>query len=233
MKTLNFVPAGADYSRVVFGATDGGDLFTLDSILSMCYVEAQLMAGKQFHSICQFISHDRCCHSWSLGNYIALLHNRTSCFGVTVSMQHSVSITNSMGEPRPLICQQSLLILQFVGFKDNDLINDNIIHITEMVCGQLILIHSYCPLSFWSSLIICMFLKALKCMPCMNFGLHMLDQKYFVLFDEMLTLNMVTMQLEFYMWVKCQGWWSFLFPDFKHFLFCPGQIYVRTILYVN
>ena len=37
----------------------------------------------------------------------------------------------------------------------------------------------------------------------MNFGLHMLDQKYFVLFDEMLTLHVVTMQLEVYVWVKC------------------------------
>jgi hypothetical protein len=125
----------------VFGAIDGGDLFTLDSILSMCYIEARLMAGKQFHSICQFISHDRCCHSWSLGNYIALLHNRTSCFGVTVSMKHSVRTTNTIGEPWTMIFQQSLLILQFVGFKDSGSINDNIIHITEMICGQLILIH--------------------------------------------------------------------------------------------
>jgi len=75
---------GPDYSRVVFGATDGGDLFTLDSILSMCHIEAQLMASEQFHSICESISRGRCCHSWSLGNYIALLHNRTSCFSITV-----------------------------------------------------------------------------------------------------------------------------------------------------
>lgn len=159
------------------------------------------MAGKQFHSICQFISHDRCCHSWSLGNYIALLHNRTSCFGVTVSMKHSVRTTNTIGEPWTMIFQQSLLILQFVGFKDSGLITDNIIHITEMVCGQLILIHWYCPLSFWLSVTICMFLIAVKCMHCMNFCLHMLDQIYFVLFDETLTLNMVTMQLEVYVWV--------------------------------
>lgn len=191
------------------------------------------MAGKQFHSICQFISHDRCCHSWSLGNYIALLHNRTSCFGVTVSMQHSVRTTNSMGEPWPMIYQKSLLILQFVGFKDSDLITDNIIHITEMVCGQFILMHWYCPLSFWPSLIICMFLIALKCMPCMKICLHMLDQIYFVLFDEILALNVVTMQLEVYVWVKCQGWWSFLFPYFMYFLFCPSQIHVRTILNIN
>ena len=191
------------------------------------------MAGKQFHSICQSISHDRCCHSWSLGNYIALLHNRTSCFGVTVSMQHSVRTTNTMGEPRPMVYRRSLLILQFVGFKDADLITDNIIHITEMVCGQLILIHWYCPLSFWSSLIICTFLTALKCMPCMNFGLHMLDQKYFTLFDETLTLNMVTMQLQVYVWVKGQGLWSFLFPDFMYFLFGPSQIHVRTVLNIN
>jgi hypothetical protein len=39
------------------------------------------------------------------------------------------------------VYQKSLLILQFVGFKDSDLITDNIIHITEMVCGQLILMH--------------------------------------------------------------------------------------------
>ncbi|KAJ4434347.1 hypothetical protein ANN_22906, partial [Periplaneta americana] len=60
-----------DYSRVVLQATDGRDLFTLESILSMCHIEAQLMTNEQFHSICESISHGRCCHSWSLGNYIA------------------------------------------------------------------------------------------------------------------------------------------------------------------
>jgi hypothetical protein len=115
MESINIVvPAGADYSRLVFSATDGGDLFTLDSILSMCHIEAQLMAGEQFHSICETISNDRCCHSWSLGNYIALLHNRTSCFGVTVSVQRSVRTTDSVAEPWSVICWKSLLILQLV-----------------------------------------------------------------------------------------------------------------------
>ncbi|XP_069672503.1 protein dispatched [Periplaneta americana] len=82
-----------DYSRVVLQATDGRDLFTLESILSMCHIEAQLMTNEQFHSICESISHGRCCHSWSLGNYIALLHNRTSCFAVT---SEDVSATKSL-----------------------------------------------------------------------------------------------------------------------------------------
>jgi hypothetical protein len=73
-----------------------------------------------------------------------------------------------------------------------------------MVCGQLMLIHWYCPPSFWSSLVICTFLTTLKFMPCMNFGLHVLDQKYFVLFDETLTLLILTLQLEVCVWVKCQ-----------------------------
>ncbi|XP_023705263.1 protein dispatched isoform X3 [Cryptotermes secundus] len=73
----------AGYSRVVFSATGGGDLFTLDSILSMCHIEAQMIASEEYHTICESTSHEKCCHSWSLGNYIAFLHNRPSCFAVT------------------------------------------------------------------------------------------------------------------------------------------------------
>lgn len=48
-----------------------------------------------------------------------------------------------------------------------------------------------------------------------------------------LTLQVVTTQLEVCVWVKCQGWWSFLFPVFMHFLFGPSQVHVRTILNLN
>ena len=67
----------------------------------------------------------------------------------------------------------------------------------------------------------------------MDFSLHKLDQEYFVLFDKTLTLQVVTVQLEVCVWVRCQGWWSCLFPIFVHFLFGPSQVHVRTILNLN
>jgi hypothetical protein len=87
----------------VFSATGGEDLFTLDSVLSMCHIEAEMIASEEYHSICESISFGKCCHGWSLGNYIALLHNRSSCFEVTVSVGRSTIISD-------IICKTVIII---------------------------------------------------------------------------------------------------------------------------
>ncbi|XP_066996222.2 protein dispatched [Anabrus simplex] len=72
-----------DYSRVVFKSIGNADIFTLDSILAVCHLDRMLSTGHDFENLCQTITRGKCCRSWSLGNYIALLHNRTSCFDIT------------------------------------------------------------------------------------------------------------------------------------------------------
>lgn len=74
---------GNGYGRVVMGSTDGTDLFTRSSLLSMCILEAGLVTKTEFSSICEYVSFHRCCRSWSLPNYVAMLNNRTSCLNIT------------------------------------------------------------------------------------------------------------------------------------------------------
>ncbi len=74
-----------EYSRVVYQSVDGRDLFTADHIRSMCLMENKLIRPHQtFLENCVPKMHShQCCRSWSLGNYVVLLTNRTSCMDVT------------------------------------------------------------------------------------------------------------------------------------------------------
>nr|CAD7587776.1 unnamed protein product [Timema genevievae] len=81
------------YSRVVFGSSDGSDLFSLDAIHAICQIEHNMMKLPGAVNICETISPGECCQPWSLGNYIALLHNRTSCFHVT---EEDVNMTKTL-----------------------------------------------------------------------------------------------------------------------------------------
>lgn len=71
------------YSRVVIASTDGANLFTHKSMLEICRIERQLIQNTHFSSLCDTIKKHRCCAPWSVVNYIALLHNRTSCLNIT------------------------------------------------------------------------------------------------------------------------------------------------------
>lgn len=73
------------YSRVVFQSHEGSSLFDAHHIKSMCSVEfRKIRLHSTFVSSCVPTAASRtCCRSWSLGNYIALLSNRTSCFKIT------------------------------------------------------------------------------------------------------------------------------------------------------
>lgn len=71
------------YSRVVVASTDGANLFTHKSMLEICRIERQLIQNPHFSNLCDTIKKHHCCTPWSVVNYIALLHNRTSCLGIT------------------------------------------------------------------------------------------------------------------------------------------------------
>ncbi|KAM8946825.1 protein dispatched homolog 1 isoform 2-T2 [Pelodytes ibericus] len=68
------------YSRVVFTSVDGESLWNLPAIKSMCNIDnTRIRSHPQFADLCQRATADSCCPSWTLGNYIAILNNRSSC----------------------------------------------------------------------------------------------------------------------------------------------------------
>ncbi|XP_074118755.1 protein dispatched homolog 1 isoform X1 [Sminthopsis crassicaudata] len=68
------------YSRVVFTSTEGETLWNLPAIKSMCSVDnMRIRSHSQFGDLCQRATAASCCPSWTLGNYIAILNNRSSC----------------------------------------------------------------------------------------------------------------------------------------------------------
>ncbi|NXY82095.1 DISP1 protein, partial [Alcedo cyanopectus] len=68
------------YSRVVFTAAAGENLWNLNAIKSMCNVDNwRIRSHSQFGDLCQRATAASCCPSWTLGNYIAILNNRSSC----------------------------------------------------------------------------------------------------------------------------------------------------------
>ncbi|XP_068088970.1 protein dispatched homolog 1 isoform X2 [Hyperolius riggenbachi] len=68
------------YSRVVFSSVSGESLWNIQSIQSMCNIDrSRIRSHPQFADLCQRTTADSCCPSWTLGNYIAILYNRSSC----------------------------------------------------------------------------------------------------------------------------------------------------------
>uniref|UniRef100_A0A8C6QKN8 Protein dispatched homolog 1 n=1 Tax=Nannospalax galili TaxID=1026970 RepID=A0A8C6QKN8_NANGA len=68
------------YSRVVFASAGGETLWNLPAIKSMCDVDnSRIRSHPQFADLCQRTTAASCCPSWTLGNYIAILNNRSSC----------------------------------------------------------------------------------------------------------------------------------------------------------
>uniref|UniRef100_A0A4W3KDJ9 Protein dispatched homolog 1 n=2 Tax=Callorhinchus milii TaxID=7868 RepID=A0A4W3KDJ9_CALMI len=80
-----FCDAPSDrYSRVVFASADGENLWRMQSIKSMCNLDnARIRSHFQFGDLCQRTTAVSCCPSWTLGNYIAILNNRSSCQTIT------------------------------------------------------------------------------------------------------------------------------------------------------
>ncbi|XP_052039202.1 protein dispatched homolog 2 [Apodemus sylvaticus] len=72
------------YAKLVFVSTSGGSLWNLQAIHSMCRIEQeQIRSHISFGALCQRSAANECCPSWSLGNSLAVLANRSSCQDTT------------------------------------------------------------------------------------------------------------------------------------------------------
>nr|XP_060616286.1 protein dispatched homolog 2 [Anolis sagrei ordinatus] len=88
---------GKNYSQLVFMSTTAGSLWNLQAIQSMCQMEQdKIRSHPQFGSLCQRTEANECCPSWSLGNYIAALYNRSSCLEITqADVSHTLALLRS------------------------------------------------------------------------------------------------------------------------------------------
>ncbi|XP_021574164.1 protein dispatched homolog 2 [Carlito syrichta] len=77
-------PPEKSYAQLVFMSTSAGSLWNLHAIHSMCRMERdQIRSHAHFGALCQRTATNECCPSWSLGNYVAVLSNRSSCLDTT------------------------------------------------------------------------------------------------------------------------------------------------------
>ncbi|XP_035240056.1 protein dispatched homolog 2 [Anguilla anguilla] len=83
---------GEHYAQLVFRSGNSASLWSLKAIHSMCEMEqARIRSHAQFQDLCKqgqlemggTAARLECCPSWSLGNYLAVLSNATSCLGLT------------------------------------------------------------------------------------------------------------------------------------------------------
>uniref|UniRef100_W5NI07 Protein dispatched homolog 1 n=1 Tax=Lepisosteus oculatus TaxID=7918 RepID=W5NI07_LEPOC len=88
---------GDQYSRLVFTSAEGKNLWSIQAIKSMCNLDnARVRSHPQYWDLCQRTSHASCCPSWTLGNYIAILNNRSSCQKITDrDVSHTLKILRS------------------------------------------------------------------------------------------------------------------------------------------
>lgn len=78
-------PPDEKYIQIVIQAKEGIDLFTLNSLSVLCKIEQAFIQMNHYEELCILTSRSkRCCRPWSLGNYIALLMNKSSCLAITV-----------------------------------------------------------------------------------------------------------------------------------------------------
>lgn len=73
-------------------------LWSLEALQSMCRLDEVLRSSEHFPSVCQTVdsNSNECCPSWSLGHYVALMMNRTSCADIDQQdVEHSFNILAS------------------------------------------------------------------------------------------------------------------------------------------
>ncbi|XP_038059449.1 protein dispatched homolog 1-like [Patiria miniata] len=71
-------------AKVIFEGVDGKDMLSASSLKSVCYAETNLITSHpmyQSNCLCHDVGH--CSSTWSLGNYVALLSNKSSCQNIT------------------------------------------------------------------------------------------------------------------------------------------------------
>ncbi|KAM4690902.1 protein dispatched homolog 2 [Rhinophrynus dorsalis] len=90
-------PPAKSYSQLVFMSKTAGSLWNLQAIQSMCRMEKEkIRSHPSFTELCERSNTKECCPSWSLGNYIAVLYNRSSCMEITQSdISHTLVLLRS------------------------------------------------------------------------------------------------------------------------------------------
>ncbi|XP_077408462.1 protein dispatched homolog 1 isoform X1 [Vanacampus margaritifer] len=88
---------GSTYSRLVFSSAEGKNLWSIQAIKSMCNLDnTRVRSHRDYWSLCQRTNDASCCPSWTLGNYIAALTNRSSCQMITErDVSHTLKILRS------------------------------------------------------------------------------------------------------------------------------------------
>ncbi|XP_053567786.1 protein dispatched homolog 2 [Bombina bombina] len=85
------------YSQLVFMSKTAGSLWNLQAIQSMCRMEIEkIRSHPTFADLCVRSDTKECCPSWSIGNYIAVLYNRSSCMEIThTDISHTLALLRS------------------------------------------------------------------------------------------------------------------------------------------
>ncbi|XP_071019180.1 protein dispatched homolog 1-like [Oncorhynchus clarkii lewisi] len=88
---------GDRYSRLVFTSAEGKNLWNIQAIKSMCNLDnTRVRSHPQYWSLCQRTTDASCCPSWTLGNYVAILTNKSSCQKITErDVSHTLKILRS------------------------------------------------------------------------------------------------------------------------------------------
>ncbi|XP_074471914.1 protein dispatched homolog 1 [Sebastes fasciatus] len=88
---------GDSYSRLVFTSAEGKNLWSIQAIKSMCNLDnTRVRSHRDYWSLCQRTNDASCCPSWTLGNYIAVLTNHSSCQKITErDVSHTLKILRS------------------------------------------------------------------------------------------------------------------------------------------
>ncbi|CAG5927864.1 unnamed protein product [Menidia menidia] len=86
---------GDSYSRLVFTSAEGKNMWNIHTIKSMCSQD-NVRSHRDYWSLCQRTNDASCCPSWTLGNYIAVLTNQSSCQKITErDVSHTLKILRS------------------------------------------------------------------------------------------------------------------------------------------
>ncbi|XP_026097049.1 protein dispatched homolog 1-like [Carassius auratus] len=85
------------YSRIVFASAEEKNLWNVQAIKSMCnFDNTRVRSHPQYLDLCQRTTAASCCPSWTLGNYIAVLTNKSSCQKITErDVSHTLKILRS------------------------------------------------------------------------------------------------------------------------------------------
>ncbi|CAH1377826.1 unnamed protein product [Tenebrio molitor] len=84
---IKCVVADERYAHIVLKSKFNDDLFSLKPLLALCRIEHEFIEARYYKDLCVTAAdrdyRSKCCKPWSLANYIAILHNRTSCLAIT------------------------------------------------------------------------------------------------------------------------------------------------------